>query len=565
MNMTEPDERLQVLMNDIEYTKWNKNNLREFISLATGDQLNWTGNRNVSVMPVLIKLLNFGPEINDNEKFDLMKQVLEKGGSPNVQSDYWTKLTPLMLATTIKNNPFRFIDTLIQSGADLNLQDSEGQTALIKSIIYLSVNNTPEIAKILIDNGADVSIKDSKTLNVLMYCASDKYASDDYLYQSMKYILTSNINVNDTDSNGRTALMMSAENKMADLARLLIETDANVNDTDKNGFTALMIACNSIKRTLPDGRTQFDDVIQTLLDAGTNIRIKSVRNQTAYDILKIRAPNSDIFETLERAMYMTMSTAPQNNTRRGVRRRLEDESIGDTLIKQKDIKININQTIDFFDPIMQEETKINIKEYFKQNNKNIVIAYGSNYQNFFFTDRDTINEQFQDSLVYPCKEVDTLRRENIIETEPLYDLKKIGLTEGSFCNMSEFIRKKTHQLFVIDDTGKTYPSFVSDNVLKGTTDHVSALHCQAGQEGRVSQLITATPVETALGGKRKKTYKLHKTRINKRRTNKKNKHHKSKQTKSKYSKSNKHRSKHKPKITRKLRKVNKNMKRTKKV
>jgi len=179
-------------------------------------------------------------------------------------------------------------------------------------------------------------------------------------------------------------------------------------------------------------------------------------------------------------------------------------------VQTSKVYVNVNQTVTWFDPIMQDEETLVIKDYLDESPENIAIAYGPDFSKFFFTDRQTIASQKDDSTFYPCKAVNTIRRNNLIML-PLYDLAKIGLLSGGFCDISILSSRPEHQLFAITETGTVYPSYASENVLFNRTDFVSALHCQEGQERHVQILIAAEPSSTG-GRKRKSRKNKHKRR-----------------------------------------------------
>ena len=136
--------------------------------------------------------------------------------------------------------------------------------------------------------------------------------------------------------------------------------------------------------------------------------------------------------------------------------------------------------------------------------------------------------QEADAILYPCLTPDTMRRENILSDNPLYDLKKIGFTYGYPCIMNEYHKYNRNQLFSLMHTNVNYPSFVSDNVLNRGGELVSGLHCQEGQESRISILIHAYPSlsdnpETQTGGKKKKRH-LKKKKSNRRKKTIKKRH-----------------------------------------
>ena len=79
--------------------------------------------------------------------------------------------------------------------------------------------------------------------------------------------------VNESDDEGRTALMFAAVNKHTDCAKALLEHDADVNARAKDGGTALMLAATSgdietvrgLLRRGADVSTKFHKTGQTAL------------------------------------------------------------------------------------------------------------------------------------------------------------------------------------------------------------------------------------------------------------------------------------------------------------
>lgn len=88
--------------------------------------------------------------------------------------------TALMLAleprTTLQKSPQRMInilETLIQAGADLNLQDQKGNTALIRAA---QVGNL-DAARLLFNAGADTQIRNQAGFTALEVAAQHGFAS----------------------------------------------------------------------------------------------------------------------------------------------------------------------------------------------------------------------------------------------------------------------------------------------------------------------------------------------------------------------------------------------------
>lgn len=183
------------------------------------------------------------------------------------------------------------------------------------------------------------------------------------------------------------------------------------------------------------------------------------------------------------------------------------KEISDEIMKIPPAKIDISQTITHYDPIEMEETEIHIGNYLSEDRGNIVIVYDNN--KYFFTTRVNINNQKKDATLYPCKTgLDEFRMridpQLVVSALPLYDLKKVGFLSGYPCIMNKLFGNPDAQLFSLVNLDLNYPSFVSQAFLNEEPDSaVSGLHCQAGQESKLSFLDIAIPFVSRESGKRK--------------------------------------------------------------
>ena len=78
--------------------------------------------------------------------------------------------TPLIAAST-KNA--EIVKLLIDEGADVNIKNSQGQTALMMAAFWHT--NNIDIVKMLLDNGADVNAKDNQDKTALDYAKKEKH------------------------------------------------------------------------------------------------------------------------------------------------------------------------------------------------------------------------------------------------------------------------------------------------------------------------------------------------------------------------------------------------------
>jgi len=92
----------------------------------------------------------------------IIELLIDKGANLNIKDKMGN--TPLSL--TIKHNDYPNAGRLILAGADLNIQDNDGYTALIGAIT--AEKNQLEIAKLLIEKGADLNIQNNNGNTVLI-------------------------------------------------------------------------------------------------------------------------------------------------------------------------------------------------------------------------------------------------------------------------------------------------------------------------------------------------------------------------------------------------------------
>jgi ankyrin repeat protein len=172
--------------------------------------------------------------------------------------------TALLIA--IRNNHREAAKLLVQGGAHLDQWGgAEGDTPLMLA----SLQGEADIVLDLVKAGADVNAKGRDGSTSLMAAAQE------YQTGIAKYLLDKNALVNLSDHAGNTALHHAAAYtawvSMGDMADLLIGNGANVNVTNNNGATPLMLASEF-------GHT---GMVRSLLAHGANVHLKANDGQTA--------------------------------------------------------------------------------------------------------------------------------------------------------------------------------------------------------------------------------------------------------------------------------------------
>ncbi|WP_341792937.1 ankyrin repeat domain-containing protein [Rickettsia endosymbiont of Ceutorhynchus obstrictus] len=124
-------------------------------NLTSSDNLSKTINiRNLSGETILFKAI-------DEDKADVVKFLLKKGADSNIATSWG--LPPLHFAAFREN--LEIIELLIKSGAKINAQDVDGETALY----YLLCKHTVNIplVKLFFIKGANIDIKNSDGKSLL--------------------------------------------------------------------------------------------------------------------------------------------------------------------------------------------------------------------------------------------------------------------------------------------------------------------------------------------------------------------------------------------------------------
>ncbi len=132
-------------------------------------------------------------------------------------------------------------------------------------LLHAARGNNTKTVKLLVKLGADVNVKDNCGFTALMQAAM--YSET----ESVQALTKVRANLNHQDNDGQTALMWAAAKGRKDVVQILINARANINLQDNNGQTALMRA------TMP-GETES---VQALIKANADVNIKDNAGQTA--------------------------------------------------------------------------------------------------------------------------------------------------------------------------------------------------------------------------------------------------------------------------------------------
>jgi ankyrin repeat protein len=211
-----------------------------------------------------------------------LKGLLAQGLDLTERDEYcWTILMYAVREISFPRAPIKdisieIVKTLVDHGADVNVQNNYGGTPLFLASLF----DRADLVSLLLLAGADTNIKDDSGETALMYAAWRGNV------EMMRALLSRGARVNDQSSDGRTSLRDARREAIP----VLIWAGADINATDKMGYTALMHAV--INRDT--------DKIEELLRSGADVNIKAKDGHTALSLVKKNYTENSLTEQLLR-------------------------------------------------------------------------------------------------------------------------------------------------------------------------------------------------------------------------------------------------------------------------
>ena len=184
--------------------------------------------------------------------------------------------TALMLATKGRNRinnagDKEIVELLLNAGADPNIQDFHGNTALLLA----AKHGHKEIVELLLNKGAKPNIKQFTQYMVTFRSQNDSTALMEAAQNGHKEIvellLDAKADPNIQDQYGNTALILATNQDQPDTVSLLLKAKADPNIQNKQGVSALIRAtCNG-----------YTDVVKKLIGVNADLNVKNSHGLTA--------------------------------------------------------------------------------------------------------------------------------------------------------------------------------------------------------------------------------------------------------------------------------------------
>jgi uncharacterized protein len=208
--------------------------------------------------------------------------LLKAGANPNVALPEGETV----LMTAARTGRPEVLSVLLDAGADLNAKEAwYGETALI----WAAAENHPDAVRLLASRGADVNgrstaldvprRRNGQSILPLGSWTPLMYAARQNAIEAARALIESGADLDLTDPDGATALVLAIINANYDAAALLVEKGANPNIGDKEaGMAALFAAVDMHTLTVghgrpnprPSGELTAVDVVQRLLARGAD-------------------------------------------------------------------------------------------------------------------------------------------------------------------------------------------------------------------------------------------------------------------------------------------------------
>jgi ankyrin repeat protein len=264
--------------------------------------------------------------------YPLFKWTLNGMVSTALPRGRWTAL---MFAA--RENAIESVRALIDAGADLNLQDGEGSTALVLSI----VNTHFDLAAVLLERGADPNVADETGMAAL-YAAVDmrtlapmlarpplkltatldpidlvkmllEHGADPNA-QLKKPIIGRQHGAGDTDlGQGATPLMRAAKSHDLTLMRALLDGGADATVTQREFTNAMMLAAGGGGRGVAYSVRPFQvtpkseaEAVQLLLERGADVNAFNANGMTALHYAAQRGANPIVTLLAERGAILDL-------------------------------------------------------------------------------------------------------------------------------------------------------------------------------------------------------------------------------------------------------------------
>lgn len=218
----------------------------------------------------------------------IMSRLLDAGADPNAGLSL--DETPIM--TAARTGRVDAIKTLLAHGAQVNARDTRGQTPLM----WAAARNNADAVRLLIEGGADLKVRTNnkptgRAAQMTVFLSPQPTGFTALLFavragslDTVKALLDAGADVNDTLSDGESALVVATGNAHWEVANLLLDRGADPNHAGA-GWNALHQTVHSRRPNLgytpgpvPTGSLDSIEVVKKLIAKGIDVNARMTKN-----------------------------------------------------------------------------------------------------------------------------------------------------------------------------------------------------------------------------------------------------------------------------------------------
>jgi ankyrin repeat protein len=219
---------------------------------------------------------------------DVLRLLLSAGADPNAG----LSVGETALMTASRTGRIAPIQLLLDHGAAIDTRDGRGQTALM----WAAARNNADAIRLLVKAGADISVRTNnpprgRAAETTIFSSPAPTGFTAYLFAvraggiaATQALLDAGADVNDTLSDGESALVVATANAHWELASVLLDRGADPNAAAA-GWNALHQTIHSRRPNLgytpgpvPTGTLDSIEVVRKLIARGVNVNARMTRN-----------------------------------------------------------------------------------------------------------------------------------------------------------------------------------------------------------------------------------------------------------------------------------------------